>query len=76
LKILLTALQFILEINFSFSKSRISLCIAADVPNGNPRFFQAMMDMFDQVTAALFSQGRQVEVDDFAVVIGIQAKVG
>jgi hypothetical protein len=48
--------------------------VTADVANCNARFLQAMMHVLDQIASTFLIEGRQVKVDDLAIVIGIQAQ--
>ena len=65
------------EINFSFSKSRISLCkIAADIADGNTQTLEPRMNLLGQIMTAILGERGQVEMNDLAVAIGVQAQVG
>src|SRR6266853_4737481 len=52
------------------------LDIAADAAHGGAVIFEDFVEMFDDVLAALFGERRNRHADDFAVIRGVQAKIG
>ena len=76
LKFLFTTFQVIFgDQFFLFKIPHIIQRVAANIAHCNPRFLQAVMDMLDQLTAAFFIERRQVKMNNFPIVIGIQAEV-
>ena len=59
LQVILAALEVIFRDQFFFFKiPDVIVQVAADVPYRNARFFEAVIHVFDQITAAVFSKGR------------------
>src|SRR5262245_52470396 len=52
-----------------FKFAQIIVGGAADIPHGDPRFFQPVVNDFNQVLAALFGQRWDIQANDFAVVV-------
>ena len=70
-------LQIIFRDQFLFLEfTQILDQIAADIAHGHAAFFGAVVDQLDQLAAAFFGEGRQVQPDDFAIVVGSQSQVG
>src|SRR5688572_19601773 len=70
LQVRLAAFQVVLGDHLLFFKfAQVIVGGTANVSHRHPRFFQPVMNDFDQVLAALFSQWRDIQANDFAVVV-------